>query len=81
LAAELAGSGLTVNVYRPGSVDTALQAWFRSQPPEQIGSGLHHHFQTSYERGTLITPDQSARTLLAHLAGPSNGEIWAATSD
>ena len=29
LAAEVAGSGVTLNVYRPGSVDTAMQAWFR----------------------------------------------------
>ena len=35
LAAEVAGSGVTVNVYRPGSVDTAMQEWFRSQPPDR----------------------------------------------
>ena len=46
LAAELAGRGVTVNVYRAGSVETAMQAWFRSRPPEEIGAALHHHFQT-----------------------------------
>ena len=76
LAAELAGSGITVNVYRPGSVNTAMQAWIRSQPPEQIGAALHDRFQASYEQGALITPERSARSLLARLADGANGEIW-----
>jgi 3-oxoacyl-[acyl-carrier protein] reductase len=80
LGAELAGSGVTVNVYRPGSVDTAMQAWFRDQPPDEIGAGLHHHFQAAYEQGNLITPEQSARSLLARLAGDGTGEIWTAAS-
>jgi NAD(P)-dependent dehydrogenase (short-subunit alcohol dehydrogenase family) len=81
LAAELAGSGVTVNVYRPGSVDTAMQEWFRSQPPEQIGAALHHHFQASYEHGALITPEHSARSLLARIADTGTGEIWTATNN
>jgi NAD(P)-dependent dehydrogenase (short-subunit alcohol dehydrogenase family) len=76
LAAELAGSGVTVNVYRPGSVDTAMQGWIRSQSPDDIGAGLHEHFQASYEQGSLITPEHSARSLLAQLAGDATGEIW-----
>jgi NAD(P)-dependent dehydrogenase (short-subunit alcohol dehydrogenase family) len=78
LAAELAASGVTVNVYRPGSVDTAMQAWFRSQPSEQIGAALHDHFQAAYEHGALITPEQSARALIARLADSGTGEIWTA---
>ena len=31
LAAELVGTGVTVNVYRPGAVDTQMQAWIRRQ--------------------------------------------------
>jgi 3-oxoacyl-[acyl-carrier protein] reductase len=81
LAAELAGSGVTVNVYRPGSVDTAMQEWFRSQPPEQIGAALHRHFQAAYEQGALITPEQCARSLLARMADTGTGEIWTATDD
>jgi 3-oxoacyl-[acyl-carrier protein] reductase len=81
LAAELAWSGVTLNVYRPGSVDTAMQEWFRSQPPDQIGAALHHHFQASYEQGALITPEHSARSLLARMVGTATGEIWTATDD
>jgi len=79
LAAEVAGTGVTVNVYRPGSVDTAMQAWFRAQPPPEIGAALHQHFQASYEQGALITPEQSARSLLTRLAGEATSEIWNAT--
>ena len=79
LAAEVAGSGVTLNVYRPGSVDTAMQAWFRAQPPAEIGASLHQHFQASYEQGALITPERSARSLLTRLAGEATGQIWNVT--
>jgi NAD(P)-dependent dehydrogenase (short-subunit alcohol dehydrogenase family) len=76
LAAELAGTGVTVNVYRPGGVDTAMQAWIRSQAPERIGAGLHERFNQSFAEGALITPERSAAGLLAHLAGDDTGAIW-----
>jgi NAD(P)-dependent dehydrogenase (short-subunit alcohol dehydrogenase family) len=75
LAAELAGTGVTVNAYRPGGVDTAMQAWIRSQDPERIG-GLHERFNRNYDQGTLITPEFSAAVLLAHLAGDDTGQVW-----
>ncbi len=80
LAAELAGGGVTVNIYRPGLVDTAMQAWIRSQDPARIGAGLHERFQRSYAEGSLVTPDEAAAALLAHLLGPDGertGAIWA----
>jgi NAD(P)-dependent dehydrogenase (short-subunit alcohol dehydrogenase family) len=79
LAAELAGTGVTVNVYRPGGVDTAMQAWIRGQDPGRIGGGLHQRFVRSYADGTLITPAQSAAALIGHLLGPDGdhtGSIW-----
>jgi NAD(P)-dependent dehydrogenase (short-subunit alcohol dehydrogenase family) len=69
LAAELAGTGVTVNVYRPGGVDTAMQAWIRAQDPKRIGGELHQRFVRSYADGTLITPAQSAAALIGHLLG------------
>jgi NAD(P)-dependent dehydrogenase (short-subunit alcohol dehydrogenase family) len=76
LAAELRGTGVTVNAYRPGGVDTAMQAWIRQQDPERIGAALHERFTRNFADGTLITPGQSAATLLAHLSGDDTGAIW-----
>jgi NAD(P)-dependent dehydrogenase (short-subunit alcohol dehydrogenase family) len=76
LAAELAGTGVTVNAYRPGGVDTAMQAWIRGQDPRRIGAALHERFTRSFAEGDLITPDRSAAVLLAHLAGDDTGAVW-----
>jgi NAD(P)-dependent dehydrogenase (short-subunit alcohol dehydrogenase family) len=76
LAAELDGTGVTVNAYRPGSVDTAMQAWIRGQDPDWIGADLHHRFTASYHDGNLITPQQSAQSLLERLDSDDNGRIW-----
>jgi NAD(P)-dependent dehydrogenase (short-subunit alcohol dehydrogenase family) len=76
LAAELAGTGVTVNAYRPGGVDTAMQGWIRSQAPEDVGSALHERFIESYEKGTLISPEESAASLLRRIPSDATGEIW-----
>lgn len=80
LAAELAGSGITVNTFRPGAVDTAMQAWIRGQSPDDIGAALHQRFTRNYDEGSLITPESSARTLLTHLHGDRTGEVWSVSS-
>ncbi|HWN33823.1 MAG TPA: SDR family oxidoreductase [Pseudonocardia sp.] len=76
LAAELAGSGVTANVFRPGTVDTAMQAWIRGQPAEEVGAVLHDYFTGLHEQGALITPEASARSLVARLGGDATGQIW-----
>ena len=76
LAAELHGTGVTVNVYRPGGVDTAMQAWIREQDPDRIGTGLHTRFNQNFTEGTLITPERSAAALIAHLGHDDSGSIW-----
>jgi NAD(P)-dependent dehydrogenase (short-subunit alcohol dehydrogenase family) len=76
LAAELRGTGVTVNAYRPGGVDTAMQAWIRQQDPERIGAAAYERFNQNFAEGTLITPRQSAAALIAHLAGDETGAIW-----
>jgi 3-oxoacyl-[acyl-carrier protein] reductase len=75
LAAELADTGVTVNVYRPGAVDTAMQEWIR----DQDGTGfpaLHEYFHHMHEEGLLITPEQSAAALLSRIAGTETGQVW-----
>lgn len=76
LAAELTGTGVTANVYRPGAVDTAMQAWIRSQPADEIGTGLHARFVDSYAQGALITPERSAESLVARLSDDVTGQVW-----
>jgi 3-oxoacyl-[acyl-carrier protein] reductase len=76
LAAELDGTGVTVNVYRPGGVDTAMQAWIRAQEPERVGAALHERFTRSHAEGTLLTPEQTAESLLARLPRSETGCIW-----
>ena len=76
LAAELAGTGVTVNVFRPGVVDTAMQAYIRDQDPDRIGVELHQRFTRNHQGGALLTPEQSASALLARLTGDDTGQIW-----
>ena len=75
LAAELAGTGVTINAYRPGSVDTAMQAWIRDQDPDAIGRALHDRFTERHAAGDLITPEASAAALIRRLDGDATGEI------
>lgn len=75
-AKELQGSGITVNVYRPGRVDTAMQEWIRGQDPGVVGGGLVERFTASHEAGELITPQDSARSLVVRLGRSETGCIW-----
>lgn len=76
LAAEVSGTGVTVNAYRPGPVDSSMQGWIRSQPAEKVGSALRDRFVQAYEQGALITPERSAAVLLDRLKGEATGTIW-----
>ena len=79
LAGELADTGVTVNIYRPGTVDTAMQAFVRAQDPGQVQGGLVERFQRMQREGMLISPAESARGLIERLAGTENGAVWSSS--
>ena len=77
LAAELDGTGVTVNAYRPGMVDTGMQASLREADPSEAGDRLVSGFSRAYDEGRLLTAEHSARVLLAHLlTDASTGNVW-----
>jgi hypothetical protein len=55
---------------------SAKPARGRGQDPDRIGAALHTRFNQSYTGGTLITPEQTAAALIAHLGGDDSGSIW-----
>lgn len=76
LAAELADTGVTVNVYRPGAVDTAMFDLL-CDSPAMVGSREVREWALRVRaEGELTTPDESARSLVAHLYTDASGQIW-----
>jgi len=75
LAAELAGSGVTVNAVWPGAVDTAMQASIRNGDPDEIGAALVTRFQATHASGKLISPDVPARLIARLIAEDATGEV------
>ena len=81
LAAELNGSGVTANIYRPGRVDTARQTWIHGHDPQPVGGCLVEGFRALDEFGELITPGTSARSLVARINGNQTGCVWDVADD
>jgi NAD(P)-dependent dehydrogenase (short-subunit alcohol dehydrogenase family) len=76
LAAELAGTGVLINVCRPGVLDTSQQSWLREQDPEAIGEVLHSRYTGFAAGGVLADPADVAAWLVARLGGTATGGVW-----
>ena len=69
---------MTVNIYQPGMVDTSMQAWVREEGSKDYDPKVRAMFTDAYERGVLLTPEQSAGRLIDRLAGQDTGQTWSA---
>lgn len=74
-ALDVEGSGVTINAYSPGTVDTQMQTEIRETPIEQTGEETAVMFQDYYESGSLVDPHTVATYAAAIIASDRNGEI------
>jgi NAD(P)-dependent dehydrogenase (short-subunit alcohol dehydrogenase family) len=73
VAAELAGTGVTINGLRPGTADTAMQEYMRSLPREQVGGAFADRSGRLHRDGQLLDPRVAAGLALALIATDRNG--------
>lgn len=73
-ALDVEGSGVTINAYSPGTVDTQMQTEIRETPVDKTGEKTAAMFQNFYERG-LADPYTVATYAAAIIASDRNGEI------
>ncbi len=77
LAAEVAGTGIQVTTFRPGTVDTQMQADIRETPTDLFPKT--NLFQSFYDEGQLRTPGEPARAILwlsSHFGAEKNGQCF-----
>lgn len=74
-ALDVKGSGVTINAYSPGTVDTEMQTEIRETPIERSGGGTAAMFQNFYDSGNLANPRVVATYAAAIIASERNGEI------
>jgi NAD(P)-dependent dehydrogenase (short-subunit alcohol dehydrogenase family) len=80
LAGELEGTGVTANLYQPGTVDTSMQLWAATEGGAGLAPRTRALFTEARARGTLLTPEYSAGRLIEQLVGEDNGQRWYAVN-
>ena len=76
LAAELTGTGITVNALRVREMGTSVRTWLAGIDPEEIDDPLIRRLVLSQKDLGRVDFDRSAALLLAHLATTQTGHIW-----
>lgn len=77
LATELKGSGVVVTTFRPGIIDTPMQAHIRGTPEHLFPPVTT--WQSWYDTGQLRPPEEPAYGILwlaSHYAAKANGQIF-----
>jgi 3-oxoacyl-[acyl-carrier protein] reductase len=77
LAAEVAGTGIEVTTFRPGTVDTQMQADMRQTPVHFFPQA--ELFQSFYEQGKLRSSDSAAQAvvwLASNFGEHKNGQCF-----
>ncbi|WP_165553898.1 SDR family NAD(P)-dependent oxidoreductase [Kribbella capetownensis] len=76
LAAELTGTGITVNALRVHRMGTSLRTWLAGVDPAAIDDPLIRRFVVSQTDVGIVDFDGSAADLLGRLATTETGRIW-----
>jgi NAD(P)-dependent dehydrogenase (short-subunit alcohol dehydrogenase family) len=76
LAAELAGTGITVNALRAHGAVTALQTWLAGVDPEVVDDPLIRRFVLDVAALEVAGPDRAAVGLVDQLVSTQTGRIW-----
>jgi NAD(P)-dependent dehydrogenase (short-subunit alcohol dehydrogenase family) len=76
LAAELSGTGITVNAVHAQKLGASLRTWLDGVDPEAIDDPLIRRFVLSQTAIGAVDSDRSAETLLDHLATTQTGRVW-----
>jgi 3-oxoacyl-[acyl-carrier protein] reductase len=80
LAAELEGSGVTVNVFRPGRTSIDADLWIRGVRHRPSDDELITRFARALSQDHVVSPHHSGQILTPNLAGDETGQIWRATT-
>ena len=76
LAAELTGTGITVNALRVQMMGASLRTWLAGVDPAAIDDPLIRRFILGQTDIGTVDFDRSAAILLGHLATTQTGRVW-----
>jgi NAD(P)-dependent dehydrogenase (short-subunit alcohol dehydrogenase family) len=75
LAAELEGSGITVNALDPGLVDTHMHELLRGMSPQEVGAEMLENLRDLHRRGALKAPETVGKWVADFVSGNRAWEL------